>query len=58
MTDREDKIGAIHCVEMERGDAAVEQIENLLGCDGGRDQFARSAVIFEALKAVGDPGRH
>ena len=58
MADREDKIGPIHRVEMERGDAAVDQIENLLGCDCGGYQLACGAVIVEALKAVGNPVRH
>src|SRR5262249_62263098 len=44
--------------QMNCGDAAVDQIENLLGCDCGGYQLARGAVIVEALKAVGDPSRH
>ena len=39
MTHRVDQIGAVHGVEMEVGDAALNQIEHLLGSDRGVSDF-------------------
>ena len=39
MADRVDEIGAVHGVEMEIADAAVDQIEHLLGSDRGVRDF-------------------
>src|SRR5207245_1891246 len=35
VTDRIHKVGAVHGVEVEVGDAAIHQIQHLLGGDGG-----------------------
>ncbi len=58
MADGVDEIGAVHRVEMEIGDAAVDQIDHLLGGDRGGDQLARGGVVIEAVEALGEPGRH
>ena len=57
MTDRVDEVGAVHGVEMEIGDAAIDQIEHLLGGDGGRDQLAGRDIIVEPLETLGQPAR-
>jgi len=58
MADREDQIGAIHRVEMKRGDAAVDEVEHLLGGDCGGDQLARRCIVFKAMKPLSEPARH
>src|SRR5215470_6608382 len=40
VTHRIDQVGAVHGVEMEIRDAAVDEIEHLLGGDRGRAQLA------------------
>jgi len=58
VTDREDEISAIHRVEVKGRDAAVDKIEDLLGSDRGRNQFARGRIVVEPIEALGEPGRH
>ena len=58
MADRVDEVGAVHGVEMKVGDAVIDQIEHLLGGDGGGDQLAGGGIVVEAVEAVGEPGRH
>ena len=58
MADRVDEIGAVHGVEVEVADAAVDEIEHLLGGNGGCDQLAGRRVIVEAVEALGEPGRY
>src|SRR5664280_1063994 len=53
VADRIDKVGAVHGVKMEIGDAAIDQIEHLLGGDGGGDQLARCRIGVEAVEASG-----
>src|SRR3974377_2021226 len=58
MANRVDEIRAVHGVEMERRDAAVEQVDHLLAGDRGGDQFARRRIVLETVEALCDPGRH
>ena len=58
MADRVDKVGAVHRVEMEIGDAAVEKIEHLLGGHGRGDQLARGRIVVQSGEALGEPCRH
>ena len=58
MADRVNQIGAVHGVEMEVGDAALDQIEHLLGGDRGGDQLSRRHVVVEPVEALGEPARH
>src|SRR5438309_7331507 len=58
MTDRVNEIGAVHGVEMEIGDATVDETEHLLGRNRCRDETARGGIIVEALEAVGEPLRY
>ena len=58
MADRIDQVGLVHRVEMQVGDAAIDQVEHLLGADGGGDQPARRRVVLQPLEAVGQPLRH
>src|SRR5262245_19738131 len=57
VTNREDEVGAIHCVEMERGDAAIDKIEHLLRSDCGGNQLTGRCILVEALKSLGEPDR-
>src|SRR6185437_1692456 len=58
VTHRIDQIGAVHRVEMEIAHATVDQIQHLLGRDGGSDQLAGRGVVIEAREALGKPARH
>src|SRR3984957_10713260 len=58
MADRVDEIGAVHGVEVKVGDTMIHQIEHLLGGDRGGDQLAGGGIVVEAVKTVGEPGRH
>ena len=58
MADRVDQVGAVHGVEVELGDAAVDQVDHLLGGDRGGDQLARGRIVIEPVEALGEPGRH
>src|SRR5262249_4074635 len=50
-----DEVGAIHRVEVEGRDAAIDQIEHLLGGNSRSNQLACRGIIIEALKPPGDP---
>ena len=39
-------------------DAAVDQVDDLLGADRRRHQPARRRIVFEPVEALGEPGRH
>ena len=52
MADRVDEVGAVHRVEMEIGDAAIDEIEHLLGRHGGGDQPARLQVARPARRSA------
>ena len=58
MADRVDEIGAVHGVEMEIADAAIDQIEHLFGGDRGGDQLARRRIVIEPVEARREPVRH
>src|SRR5580692_2649474 len=58
VADRVNEIGAVHRVEMKIGDAVIDQIEHLLGGDGGGDQLAGGGIVVEAVEAVGEPSRY
>src|SRR5262245_41477350 len=58
VADREHEIGAIHRVEMECGDPAVDEVEHLLGRDRRGNQFACRRIIIEALETLRDPRRN
>src|SRR5665647_2065453 len=45
VADRVDEVGAVHGVEVETGDAAVEQIDHLFGGHGSRDQLAGGRIL-------------
>ena len=55
VADRVDQVGAVHGVEVEIGDAVIDQIEHLLGGDRGGDQFAGRRIVLEAVEALGQP---
>ena len=58
VTDREDEVGAIHCVEVEGRDPAIDKIEHLLGGNSRGNQLACRRIVIEALKPLCDPARH
>src|SRR6478609_3547111 len=58
MADGIDEVGLVHRVEMQVADASVDQVQHLLGADGGRYQPARRGIVFQPLEAVGQPLRH
>lgn len=58
MADGIDEIGLVHRVEMQVGGAAVDQVEHLLGADGGRNEPAGRDIVLQPLEAVGQPLRH
>src|ERR1700675_2452732 len=45
VADRIDEIGAVHGVEVKVGDAVIDQVEHLLGGDGGSDQPAGCSIV-------------
>src|SRR5271169_4451569 len=58
VADREHEIGAVHSVEVEIGDAVIDEVEHLFGGDRGGDELARRRIVVEAFEALGEPGRH
>src|SRR5262249_4007468 len=58
MTHGVDQVGAVHGVEVEIGDAAIDEIEHLLGGDRGGDELAGGGVLLETLEPMGQPVRH
>src|SRR4051794_16859689 len=58
VADRVDEVGAVHGVEVEVADTAVDEVDHLLGRDRRRDQLARLDVLVEPLEAGGEPVRH
>src|SRR5512139_264678 len=58
MADCEHEVGPVHRVEMERGNAAVHEVDHLLGGNRSCDQLARGGIVVEAVEALGDPGRN
>src|SRR5262249_30246712 len=58
MTDRKHQIGTVHGVEMKVRDAAVDEVHDLFGGDGGGAQAACRGVGVEPGEAVGEPCRH
>src|SRR5262249_41192114 len=58
VTHRVDQVGAVHGVEVEIGDAAVDEIEHLLGSDRGGDELAGGGILVEAFETLGQPVRH
>src|SRR3954451_23108188 len=57
MTDRDDQVGAIECVEMKFMHAVRMQSPALLSRERGRDEAARIRVIVKALEMRPHPGR-
>src|SRR5580658_7252460 len=57
MTDRIDKVGAVHGVKMEVGDAVIDQVDHLFGGDRGGDQLAGRRIVIEAVEAFCQPVR-
>src|SRR5271165_2938495 len=58
MTHRVDEIGAVHGVEVKVGDAAIDEIEHLLGGNRGRDQLARRYIFVQAVETSCQPVRN
>ena len=58
MADGVDQIGAVHGVEVEIGDATIDEIEHLLGGDRGGNELAGGRVIVQAVETLGQPVRH
>ena len=58
MADGEDEVGAVHRVEVQVLDAVVDEVDHLLGADGGGDEAAGGCIVLEAVEAVGEPPRH
>src|SRR5205823_13755543 len=58
MADRVDEVGAVHGVKVEIGDAAIDEIEHLLGGDCRGDELAGRGVLVEAVPALRQPIRH
>ena len=53
-----DEIGAVHGVEMEIGDAAFDQVHDLLGGHGGSYEMGGLRVVVEPVEAARHPRRH
>ena len=58
VTNRENKVSAIHRVEVECRDAAIDKIEHLLGSNGSGDQLACRRIVIEPLKPFSNPAGH
>src|SRR5262249_35956490 len=58
VTHRVDQVGAVHGVEVEVGDAAIDEIEHLLGGDRGGDELAGGGILVEALEPLREPVGH
>src|SRR5271167_688508 len=58
MTDRVDKIGAVHGVKMKIADAVVDEIEHLFSGDRGGDEFSCCRIVVETFEAAGKPVGH
>ena len=58
VADGEDEVGAVHRVEVEVADAALDQVQHLLGGHRGGDQRVRLRIVVEPVEALGQPGRH
>src|SRR5262249_55902854 len=58
MTDRIDQVGAIHRIEVEISDAAVDEIEHLLGGNRSSNELAGCGIVVEPLEAPSEPGRN
>src|SRR5690606_11130621 len=56
--DREGKISTIHRVEVEFLDAALDQVEHLLGRNRRSYQRMGVRVVIQPLEAARDPLRH
>ena len=58
MADGVDEVGAVQRVEVELGDAPVDQAHDLLGGDRGGHEVARLLVVIQAFESVAEPVRH
>src|SRR5688572_4153877 len=58
VADGVDEVGAVHGVEMKVGNAAVDEVEHLLGSHRGSDELARRRIVIETVEALGQPTRH
>src|SRR5215471_9033143 len=58
VANRIDKVGAIHCVEVECRDTTIDKVEDLFGGDCGGNQLACGRILIEALETIGNPCRH
>src|SRR5262249_41026919 len=57
MADGIDEVGAIQRVEVELGDALIDEAAHLLSGNGGRNEIARLLVVVEALESMAEPFR-
>ena len=58
MAHRVNQVGAVHGVEVEIGHAAINQIDHLLGGNGGGDQLAGGGIVLEPFEPLGQPSRY
>ena len=58
VADRVDEVRPVHGVEMELGDAAVDEVDDLLGRDRGGDKPPRLDIRIEPLEALRQPARY
>ena len=55
MADGEHQVGAVHRIEVQLLDAVVDEVDHLLGADGGGDEAAGGGIVLEAVEPVGEP---
>ena len=55
MADREHEVRPVHRIEVQFLDAVVDEVDDLLGADGGGDKTAGRKIVLEAVEPLGEP---
>ena len=58
MADGVDEVGAVQRVEVELGDAAVDEAHDLVGANRGGDEIAGLLVVLQPFETPAEPVWH